>query len=293
MFVAGARGTAMAFRDLLLGAITYPDQTPETALRSGVALARRIGGELTLATIETTFPILRNALANLAVGLDGLAKAAAHESAVNAAFEASCVERAGAEMGVTVRHIGVRTDYGEAASGLNSVARTRDLTLLPVGPATPGEDRALAESVLFESGRPVIVYPDEAEIGPAEAFGTVVIAWDGGAKAARAVADAMPLLRSAGAIVVFVAAHEKPTAESGIAAELLRHLAAHGLSATVDEREARGRAIGDVLGECVRANKADLLVMGGFGHHRLREFILGGATDSVLTAPPCPALLSH
>lgn len=283
----------MSFRDLLLGAVTYPDQTPDTALRSGVALAKRVGGALTLATIETTFPILRNPLANLTVGLDGLARAAAHESAVNAGFEATCVEVAGAEMGEPVQHIAVKTDYGEAATALNLLARTRDLTLLPVGPTVLGEDRGLAEAVLFASGRPVLVYAEDAQIQPTTSFATVVIAWDGGAKAARAVADAMPLLEAAGEVVVFVAANEKPSAKAGIADDLVRHLACHGLSATVDEQDAKGRSIGEMLGDCVKARKADLLVMGGFGHHRLREFVLGGATDSVLNAPPCPVLMSH
>jgi nucleotide-binding universal stress UspA family protein len=283
----------MTFRDLLLGAVTYPDQTPERALRSGVALAKRFGGDLTLATIETTFPILHNPLANLAVNLDGLARAAAHESDLNAGYEASCVEFAGAEMGEAVERLRIKTDYGEATSALNVLARTRDLTLLPVGPTVIGEDRGIAEAVLFSSGRPVLIYPEDANIEPAQNFGTVIIAWDGSAKAARTLADSLPLLHSAAKIVIFVAANEKPSAKTGIATDLVRHLGKHGLAVTLDEQEAKGRNIGEMLGDCVKAHSADLLVMGAFGHHRLREFILGGATDFVLSAPPCPVLMSH
>jgi nucleotide-binding universal stress UspA family protein len=80
----------------------------------------------------------------------------------------------------------------------------------------------------------------------------------------------------------------------GAAADLVRHLATHGISADVDERLAlRDETIGQRFGDYVAAVRPDLLVMGGFGHTRFREFVLGGATRAMLEAPPCPVLMAH
>jgi nucleotide-binding universal stress UspA family protein len=76
-------------------------------------------------------------------------------------------------------------------------------------------------------------------------------------------------------------------------AELGRHLARHGIDATLESVDAAGRPIGQVLDAFVRAHDADLLVMGAYGHSRVREFVLGGATKSVLARPSVPTLLSH
>lgn len=92
-------------------------------------------------------------------------------------------------------------------------ARTYDLCLTPQGVAVEG-DRSLAEAVLFGSGRPVLLYPDDQEIAPGSGIGKVAIAWDGSARAARAVADALPLLARASEVRVFVALGEKPQAKS-------------------------------------------------------------------------------
>ena len=75
--------------------------------------------------------------------------------------------------------------------------------------------------------------------------------------------------------------------------ELAKHLAFHGATVTLDTIDAAGRSIGEVLESYVQSARADLLVMGAYGHSRLREFVLGGATRSILSRPPLPALLSH
>ena len=149
-------------------------------------------------------------------------------------------------MGVRFSRIAVEAEFGEETDALNRIARTRDLTLVPIGGAVLN-DRALAEAVLFNSGRPVLVYFDDAEIVPSDSFETVAIAWDASARAARAVAEALPILTRARNVRIFIAAHEKPQAAPGIAADLVRHLATHGIAATVDERPSKGVFIGDTL----------------------------------------------
>ena len=282
----------MTYRDILLAGLTYPDATPDRALRSGVALARKVGGQLTLAAIRSRFPILHNRLANALIDLDKMAEDASRQSEAKARQEGLVAEIAAAEAGGSVSILDLAAEFGTEADAVTVVARTRDLTLVPIGP-TVLPDEALAETVLFGSGRPVMIYPEAVEIMPADSFHDVAIAWDGGAPAARAVADALPLLERAARISIFVAVQEKPQAKAGLAEDLARHLACHGVTATVHEAPAKGQRIGELLGAYVAANAVELLVMGGFGHSRTREFLLGGATASILAAPPCPVLLSH
>ena len=213
-------------------------------------------------------------------------------SSATAQLEAVCARIAADQAGTAIRTETITARLFEEAGAVCRAARTRDLTLVSVGPAVEA-DRELAEAVLFGSGRPVLVYPEGQEIAPADGFDTVAIAWDGGARAARAVADALPILRHAKTVRIFTALGEKPQTAKGAATDLVRHLAAHGIAAAVDESSAQDQSIGDRLADYVTARRPDLLVMGAFGHARLREFILGGATRAVLEAPPCPVLMSH
>ena len=87
--------------------------------------------------------------------------------------------------------------------------------------------------------------------------------------------------------------NEKYFGSSRTTSELAVHLLRHGVNVAVDQVDAGGKAIGDVFTQFVIANKIDVLVMGAYGHSRLREFILGGATKSMMSKPPVPILLSH
>lgn len=282
----------MVYRDVLLTALTYPDATPDSALRSGVALAKRLGGRLTLLTMQADLPRLHNAVANALIHLDRLSDLEEARSAAKAQLEATV-----ALIAAEIDHVGIQTEIVKAkpcdeAETLCRAARTRDITLVPIGPAVLA-DRGLAETLLFESGRPVLIYPESADIVAADRFATVAIAWDGGRAAARAVADALPILERAKQVRIFVALGEKPQAVAGAGLDLVRHLQTHGVAAVADERPGGDPSIGRRIADYVAATQPDLLVMGAFGHPRLHEFILGGATDAVLRAPPCPVLMSH
>lgn len=282
----------MTYRDVLLTALTYPDATPDRAIRSGISLAKRLGGGLTLLAVQVDLPQLHNRLANALINLDRISEMEAARSAATAELEATCARIFADIAKKPLRTETIVVKLYEESAAIARVARTRDITLIPIGPAVLA-DRDLAETVLFGSGRPILVYPEGDDIVLADGFGTIAIAWDGGAAAARAVADALPALRAAREVRIFVALGEKPQAEPGIAHDLVRHLQAHGVSAAVDERSAPDQPIGCRLVDHVTSTRPDLLVMGGFGHARLREFVLGGATDAILKAPPCPVLMSH
>ena len=173
-------------------------------------------------------------------------------------------------------------------------SRLRDLTILPLPEATdiPQFDlQWYAEAIIFESGRPSIILPREAT-GPF-AFETVVVAWDKSRVAARAVTDAIPILKKAKQVRLLTVTGEKEITSRQSASEFAQHLKFHDVSVLIDDVDARGRAIGSVLQDQVTKHGADLLVMGAYGHSRMREFIVGGATRSMLAHPPTALFLSH
>ncbi|MGH6911094.1 MAG: universal stress protein [Phenylobacterium sp.] len=281
----------MSFKDLLFATFTYPDATPARALRSGVALASREVGALTQHAVRIDLPDISNRFSRALIDLDGMIADQEAGSAAIAEFAATCVAVAGEEDAVAVASLTCTAKLYEEGACVSSAARTRDLCLIAIGGGV-AEGRSIAETVLFESGRPLLIFPEAVEVTPGPTFPTVAIAWDGGARAARAVADAMPLLAKADTVRILVVTGEKSSVDAGAADELVRHLATHRVTATVDEAPV-GRGIGQTLVDYAATRRLDLLVMGGYGHARAREFILGGATSRMLADPPCPILLSH
>ena len=161
----------MSYPDLLLAALTYPDATPDRAVRSGIALAKRLGGGLTVLTVRVDLPDLHNPIANALMHLDRLTELEESRSAAVARLEAMCARIAAEEIGAEVRVETIVAKLYEEADVICRAARTRDMTFVPIGPAVLA-DRGLAETILFGSGRPVLVYPEGAEISPADRFGT-------------------------------------------------------------------------------------------------------------------------
>ncbi len=119
------------------------------------------------------------------------------------------------------------------------------------------------------------------------------MAWDFSRSAARAVSDAMPILELAEKVRIATVFNEKPMDTKHSAEGLARNLARHGIDVVLDKVDAGGRPIGAVLESHVLSHQANLLVMGAYGHSRLREFVLGGATKSLLSKPPLPILFAH
>ena len=182
--------------------------------------------------------------------------------------------------------------FREVGGGNDVLADEGRLTdLLVFGRVTLGDQpRAyvLFEAALLGSGRPLLVAPSAAP----SAFGsTVAIAWHGNVHAARAVAGALPFLEQAGAVHVITA--ETDAIVAGEGQRLAGYLAWHGIEAKVAVLPAGGQGIGEaILGKAAELG-ADLLVMGGYGHSRVREVILGGVTRHVLEHAKLPVLIAH
>lgn len=174
-------------------------------------------------------------------------------------------------------------------------ARHADLTL--VGQPDPEADEVdsalLVEAAFLDTGRPALVVPYiGARAMPPK---RVMVCWDGGREATRAVHDALPFLVAAESVTVLVVdaagLGERIGQQPG--ADLAAHLARHGARVQARAVDSAGLGTGDVVLSEAADESADLLVMGGFGHSRLRELILGGVTRHLLQHMTVPVLLSH
>lgn len=174
-------------------------------------------------------------------------------------------------------------------------ARHSDLAI--VGQADPEagdvDAELIAEAAFMQSGRPTLLIPyiGARALPPSR----VLVAWNGSREATRAVNDAMPFLTRASRVIVLVVDPGSLKGRIGAqpGADLATHLARHGVKAEVSTAASGGLGVGDVIiGQATDAG-ADLVVMGAYGHSRLRELILGGATQSLLDHMPIPVLLSH
>ena len=175
-------------------------------------------------------------------------------------------------------------EAGEAAQR----GRLFDMTVL----ARPGEEEGSAaavtlEAALFETGRPILIAPPEA---PAAFPKHVVLAWDASREAARAVWAARPLLEAAAQVSIVTVLEGNEEANP---VELARYLMRLGISADTHLVKRGKRDIGSCLLDSATDLKADLLAMGGYGHSRVRELILGGATRSVIERAGLPILMAH
>jgi nucleotide-binding universal stress UspA family protein len=159
-------------------------------------------------------------------------------------------------------------------------------------PDWPGSlDLDIADGLALESGRPALIIPNK---GPQQAIGKrIVIAWNDRREAARALFDALPLLQRAEKVLLVQV--DPPSLKEGAGTQLnvRATLARHGVACEAEVATSRHGNVGDALiSHCERA-RADLLVMGCYGHSRLREIILGGATRDVLANMTIPVLMSH
>lgn len=143
------------------------------------------------------------------------------------------------------------------------------------------------EATLIETGRPVL-----ANVTPLteDYLSSIVIAWNDSIAAAHAVTASLPFLKKA-ARVELLAVKREETAPS--LDEVSDYLSRHGVSAVQKTVDARNRPVGEVILESAAESKASLLVLGGYGHSRLREFFMGGVTKRVLARSQIPLLLVH
>jgi len=179
----------------------------------------------------------------------------------------------------------------EAAESVSALARLHDLTVvLQPEPDRDTFDNTIPLEILFQSGGPVlfIPYAHKGSLEPKR----IGIAWDGSRLAARAVRDAAPFLDRAHAITV-ISVNEAQAPTEASAAALTAHLARHGLTARIERTSADHSDVQPAILSIAADAGLDLIVMGAYGHSRLRERILGGVTRAMLESMTVPTLMSH
>jgi len=279
----------MAFKDILLTLTSYPEPTPVAVVEQAVSIAATLGAHLTAVSCEVHVEVPGHFLPGSIANLPGVIAGEAEKSRQNAKDLLAAFDAAAEKAGVAHEIFREKCSTSQVPELLVGYARLRDLTIVPVPDSV---DLWYAESLIFGSGRPTLILPTTPPSQPFR-LGTVAVAWDFSRPAARALSDALPLLEQAGKVRIVTVLNEKALDTARSAEELAKNLARHGIDVVLDTVDAAGRPIGAVLETYTLSHGIDLLVMGAYGHSRWRQFILGGATKSLLSKPPLPILLSH
>lgn len=272
-----------------LSLVTYPDGNSPSIAPSAVALVKPIDAALHAAVINVDIPDVSNALSKYLLDLPYKIQEVEASSRKRGKDLLEAIAQEAMRAGVTLTTQELAAP--PAFMGDTAAEQCRYFDICLVGWASDNETaRMTAEAVVFGSGRPTLIFPDSAEVGVLD---HVVIAWDGSRVAARAVADARPFLERASTVTVVTVTDEKPLPGHGIGERLALGLRTRGLVAGATSIQAGDRSIGIALQEHALGLGGKLLVMGGYGHSRVRDFVLGGATEGILTDLRLPVLLSH
>jgi nucleotide-binding universal stress UspA family protein len=186
----------------------------------------------------------------------------------------------------------IESTMAGVATRFAHIARRFDLSMVAQAkPEADGPEALIVEQALFGSGRPVLVVP-YIQTAP---FKTdrVMLCWDGSQTAAHAAGDAMPFLSRAKAVEIFIVENGKLKSDEIPGAEIAVHLARHNRSVSLTRTASGDADVASVILSHAADTGADMLVMGGYGHSRLREFILGGDTRAILNSMTVPTLMSH
>jgi nucleotide-binding universal stress UspA family protein len=281
---AGMTHTRIAYMPLA----TYPEAIADEAIRAAAAFAAPLGCALSVTMFEVDLPRASSGLGGLLIDIPGLVRSAEEKS------RTECDRLQGLVRGAAASHLDVRCTTRKVAWGgelddAAEEARYFDLALLPRSGGTAAAQE-MAQAVIFGSGRPAILVPTSARPAP---FDHIAIAWDGSPVAARALGDALPLLTEGGMVSVLTIRDEKPLRKPDLANVLASSLVRRGLNAKSFEATLGKSTIAEALQDAALSNGAQLLAMGGFGHSRISDFVLGGATKGILAQLRLPVLLSH
>jgi nucleotide-binding universal stress UspA family protein len=277
----------MALKDILV----HVDATPSSddRVRIAVELAAQhqahlvglhVKPELVMPLVEDYSALPESYFDDFVAEIDAAARAA--ETKFTAAVKKSNIEHEW------------RVARGFASDVLRRQARYSDLVI--VGQRNPDADDNetpdVPENMLLDTGRPTLIIP---YIGTLSSFAKrVMIAWDDGAPATRAVHDAVPLMKDADQVDI-IAVNPTDTGDHGPipCADISLHLARHGIKAEAQSVQASDVGVADILLARAFDHGCDLLVMGAYGHSRWRELVLGGVTQHMLENMTMPVLMSH
>lgn len=275
----------MTIRSIL--AVADGGTTTQATLETAVTAAKRFGAALdvlhVMADVNSVVPVIGEGMSGAMVEQLMAAMAQTISSRAARAREAYQKVSTAADAKLSWREI-----TGREADVVAAAGRLTDLIVIgrPSGEAE-APLAATLDAALFDTGRPVLVAsPTAARVVASR----VALAWNGSAQAARVVAAALPILEMADHVTVLTVGTIDSVAT---AQDLIAYLGRHDVSASHDSIASGGASTGATLLAHAEQSRADLLVMGAYGHSRLREMILGGATRDVLSAAGIPVLMAH
>ena len=267
---------------------TYPEAAADDAILGAISFAGALGCRVHVSTFAVDIPPVATPLGGFIINVEGMARVAEDRSRAECKRLQALVEKTGSQgLGVSVTSHEVV--MGGAPSSAATEARYFDLSLVPWS-AEAVATQDMAQSLVFGSGLPVILVPLTDATGTVD---HIAIAWDESRVAARALGDALRILPSGGKISVLTVQDEKALNGTGLAQTLASALELRGYKANAVDLALGGKSIAAALQDAALAEGAQLLAMGGFGHSRLRDFVLGGATKGVLGDLRLPVLLAH
>lgn len=266
------------------------ERSPQPVIDGAISLAARCKAQLDAVSVgyeTSSLPLVAEGGAAVAAIFEvEREKALERANAALAVFEAEA-KRAG----LSYSSRAVSALQGEAAAILGAAARLYDLAVVAQPEfARDTFDNTLAQEILFQSGGPVLFMPYTFK-GALQAR-RVGICWDGSRVAARAVRDAMPLLEQAEAITIITINAGGVPADAS-AAHLVRYLSRLKVPTEIDSLKTEKANIQSSILSLAADESLNLLVMGGYGHSRLKETVFGGVTREMLGSMTVPTLMSH
>lgn len=261
----------------------------DTAADYAMSVARTFGAHIAAVSFCYEVVVPGSVFGSVATNLIQAQRAENEKAAKSAGAR---FEEAARLAGVSFEARVIDASLVDAVDMFGRIARRYDLSVVaqaePDSP--PGRDMII-EAALFQSGRPVVIVPYIQK--DALKLDRVTVCWDGSRNAARAVADAIPLLAKSKSVEVVVVSHAGGKINELPGADIAHHLARHGLKVDLRELVADDIDVPNTILSHAADAGTDFIVMGGYGHSRWREFVLGGATRGILSSMTVPVLMSH
>ncbi|WP_064682794.1 universal stress protein [Rhizobium bangladeshense] len=263
---------------------TYPDPSSFTIIDNAIDLARQNDADLVASIPQVRIPQVHQPFPTF-IDVDTWRERAEGYSRDSGTSLRAHVADAVSETGFEVRIHGFEVREPFVYERFSEIARCHDLSIVETSELSP----QFSETLLFGSGRPLVLFPATSVCSRVD---TIAIAWDGSATAARALSCSHIFIERATKVQVISITDDKEIDEANRAL-LISSLKHAGLDVEDVAIQAGGETATAAIQSAALERKADLLVAGGFGHSRLREFILGGVTRELLVKAELPVLLAH
>lgn len=273
--------------DAFVPMLTYPEQASADALPGLTRLLDTFATHVTYCGVEIEVPDIADRWGTSLIALPQMAaevESRSRQCAADLLHRASFIESK-----LEADRLTIRAAFADPGPAVARQARHHDFSAF-VMRSHSADHQSLTENLIFGSGRPVIAVPESGD--HYSELTCVAIAWDGSPTAYRAISDAMPIVTRSTNVLVLTASDDKKVPKE-LTGAMLGYLNRHGVTAKVREVVSSKAGIGGDLQQSAISAGADILVMGAYGHSRLREFVLGGATADVLSGPLLPIFLSR